>query len=103
MCFLKDDGCVYDLSQPGTRQLYGLSDVCTCECFFLSDELAKRRSHPSCSHLNGFSPAKSKEKVELIKSSIKNSFSFNNSVMMISLDQMIVRVSPTTISHSTKN
>lgn len=57
MCFLNDDGCVYDLSQPGTRQLYGLSDVCTCECFFLSDELAKRRSHPSCSHLNGFSPA----------------------------------------------
>lgn len=70
MCFLNDDGCVYDLSQPGTRQLYGLSDVCTCECFFLSDELAKRRSHPSCSHLNGFSPGRERngKKLNLIQS-----------------------------------
>lgn len=56
MCFRNDDGCVYDLSHPFTRQLYGLSDVCTCECFLRSDELANRRSQPSCSHLNGFSP-----------------------------------------------
>lgn len=56
MCFLSEDGCVYDLSQPLTRQLYGLSDVWTWECFFRSEELANLRSHPSCSHLNGFSP-----------------------------------------------
>lgn len=66
MCFLNDDGCVYDLSQPGTRQLYGLSDVCTCECFFLSDEFANLRSHPSCSHLNGFSPARDKKMLKLM-------------------------------------
>lgn len=32
--------------------------MCTCECFFLSELLANLRSHPSYSHLNGFSPAK---------------------------------------------
>lgn len=56
MCLRSDEGCVYDLSQPCTRQLYGLSDVCTCECFFLSEEFANRRSQPAYSHLNGFSP-----------------------------------------------
>lgn len=58
ICFRSDDGWVYDLSQPFTRQLYGLSDVCTCECFFRSDELANLLSQPSCSHLKGFSPEK---------------------------------------------
>ena len=55
MCFLRELGCVYDLSH--TLQMYGLSDVCTCMCFFLSLLLAKRLSQPSNSHLNGFSPA----------------------------------------------
>lgn len=45
---------MYDLSH--TLQMYGLSDVCTCMCFFLSLLLAKRLSQPSNSHLNGFSP-----------------------------------------------
>lgn len=54
MCFLRELGCVYDLSH--TLQMYGLSDVCTCMCFFLSLLLAKRLSQPSNSHLNGFSP-----------------------------------------------
>lgn len=49
---------MYDLSQPDILQLYGLSEVCTCECFFLSELLANLRSHPSYSHLNGFSPVK---------------------------------------------
>ena len=39
-----------------TLQTYGLSVIWTFECFFLSDELANRRSHPAYSHLNGFSP-----------------------------------------------
>ena len=56
MCFRKELGCVYDLSQPRILQLYGLSEVWTCECFFLSDELANLRSQPSYSHLKGFSP-----------------------------------------------
>ncbi len=55
MCFRRELGCVYDLSH--TLQMYGLSDVCTCMCFFLSLLLAKRLSQPSNSHLNGFSPA----------------------------------------------
>lgn len=58
MCFLRELGWVYDLSQPDIRQLYGLSEVCTCECFFRSELLANLRSHPSYSHLNGFSPVK---------------------------------------------
>ena len=58
MCFLRLDGCVYDLSHPLTLQLYGLSDVWTWLCFFRSLELAKRRSQPSNSHLKGFSPAR---------------------------------------------
>lgn len=49
---------MYDLSQPFIRQKYGFSDVCTWECFLRSDEFANLRSHPSCSHLNGFSPEK---------------------------------------------
>ena len=56
MCFRKELGWVYDLPQPSTLQMYGLSEVCTCMCFFRSDELAKRRSQPGNSHLNGFSP-----------------------------------------------
>ena len=39
-----------------TLQTYGLSVMCTFECFFLSELLANRRSHPLNSHLNGFSP-----------------------------------------------
>ena len=66
MCFLRLDGWVYDLSQPLTLQLYGLSDVCTWLCFFLSLELAKRRSHPSNSHLKGFSPEKLNKKTLII-------------------------------------
>lgn len=62
MCFLSELGWVYDLSQPDILQLYGLSEVCTCECFFRSELLANLRSHPSYSHLNGFSPAKTPKK-----------------------------------------
>lgn len=54
MCFLKELGCVYDLSHSLHR--YGLSDVWTCMCFFRSLLLAKRLSQPSNSHRNGFSP-----------------------------------------------
>lgn len=64
MCLRSDDGCVYDLSQPRTLQLYGLSDVCTCECFFRSELLANRRSQPSNSHLNGFSPIKTQNQIK---------------------------------------
>lgn len=39
-----------------TLQLYGLSEVWTWECFFRSELFANRRSQPSNSHLNGFSP-----------------------------------------------
>lgn len=56
MCFLKELGCVYDLSHSLHR--YGLSDVWTCMCFFRSLLLAKRLSQPSNSHMNGFSPEK---------------------------------------------
>lgn len=56
MCFLSELGCVQDLSHPIILQLYGLSLVCTWECFFLSEELANLLSQPLCSHLNGFSP-----------------------------------------------
>jgi len=45
------------LSQPAARHTYGLSVVCTCECFFRSELLAKRRPQPTNSHLNGLSPA----------------------------------------------
>lgn len=55
ICFLRELGCVQDLSH--TLQIYGLSDVCTCMCFFLSLLFANRLSQPSNSHLNGFSPA----------------------------------------------
>lgn len=44
------------MSQPRTLHVYGLSLVCTCECFLRSLLLAKRRSQPSNSHLKGFSP-----------------------------------------------
>lgn len=57
---------MYDLSQPDIRQLYGLSEVCTCECFFRSELLANLRSHPSYSHLNGFSPVKIQQKKSLL-------------------------------------
>ena len=57
MCLRSELGCVYDLSQPRILQLYGLSLVCTCECFLRSELFANRRSQPSYSHLNGFSPA----------------------------------------------
>ena len=55
-CFLREDGWVYVLSHPRTLHVYGLSVVCTCMCFFRSLELANRRSQPSISHSNGFSP-----------------------------------------------
>lgn len=35
----------------------------TCECFLRSEELANRRSQPSCSHLNGFSPGMDNKRV----------------------------------------
>ena len=73
-CLRSELGCVYVLPQPRTwkkirlvkmfglngqmrtLQRYGLSVIWTFECFFLSELLAKRRSHPLNSHLNGFSP-----------------------------------------------
>ena len=67
MCFLRLEGWVYDLSHPLTLQLYGLSDVWTWLCFLRSLELAKRRSQPSNSHLNGFSPEK-KQRIHFKKS-----------------------------------
>ena len=60
MCLRSELGCVYVLSQPSTRHVYGLSVVCTNMCFLRSDELAKRRSQPGNSHLNGFSPVENK-------------------------------------------
>ena len=50
-----------------TLQTYGLSVIWTFECFFLSDELANRRSHPAYSHLNGFSPEKMFQNLVFIK------------------------------------
>ena len=63
MCFLRLEGCVYDLSHPLTLQLYGLSEVWTWLCFLRSLEFAKRRSQPSNSHLKGFSPERRKIKL----------------------------------------
>lgn len=64
MCLRSELGCVYDLSHPLILQQYGLAELWTCECFFRSELFAKRRSQPSFSHLNGFSPIYTARKTE---------------------------------------
>jgi len=56
MCLRSEDGCVYVLLQPSTLHMYGLSEVCTCECFLRSDEFANLLPHPANSQTNGLSP-----------------------------------------------
>lgn len=60
--------------------MYGLSDVCTCECFFLSEELANLLSQPSYSHLKGFSPG-TKRKLTVSHGQSRSSISHRRHVL----------------------